>query len=97
MLREANRVLDEHGILILGVPVEKNLVGVLLRENCFRDHQYLLQFSLEGAKTLLKATGFAPFKLYFDLPRCRDKITSRLLNLYQYLPSWLKERISPAY
>jgi len=98
VLREANSILKEEGTLILGLPVENNLVGTLLHEDYFLDHPgHLFSFSVNGAKALLKASGFEPKAVYFDLPRCRGKITSRLLDLYQHLPIWLKWRISPAY
>lgn len=97
VLREANNILSDDGVLILGLPIENNLVGMLLHEDYFDDHQHVFSFSVKGAETLLKAAGFVPVKTYFDFPRCKGKITSQLLDLYQYLPIWLKERISPAY
>lgn len=97
-LSEVHRVLTPHGILILGLPVEKNAISWVLREDYFADHPgHTFSFSVNGARHLLEVTGFKPKKAYFDFPRCRGRVTSRLLNIYQHLPFALKERLSPAY
>jgi SAM-dependent methyltransferase len=82
-LSEAHRVLTQHGILILGLPVERNAISWVLREDYFADHPgHRFSFSVNGARHLLEVAGFKPQKAYFDFPLCRGRITSRLLNIY---------------
>lgn len=97
-LSEAHRVLTSQGILILGLPIEKNIISWILREDYFRDHPgHTFSFSVNGARHLLRLVGLTPKEMYFDFPRCRGRITSRLLDIYQHLLFPLKERLSPAY
>lgn len=93
-LREIHRLLVSNGVLVLGLPTEKNLFRYVLRKNYF-DGTHLYAFSVQNALKLLMSSGFEPTGVFFDLPRCRGQFGRALIRLYQRCP--FKEAISMAY
>ena len=92
LLTEIHRVLEEGGILILGLPVEKCLIRTLYWEDYYEDHPgHLASYSKADAKEILEKCGFSPYKTYFDAPVFYGK------DFFHWLPDALKEIIFPAY
>jgi SAM-dependent methyltransferase len=67
LLRECNRVLEERGKLVLGLPVEATLQDVLGLNQYFDDHDgHLYAFSPRNADVLLRKTGFEARRVYLE-------------------------------
>ena len=72
-LREINRVLENRGVLVLGLPIERNIYRDLLRMDYF-DGMHIYAFSVRNAMKLLEESGFRPEKVFFHLPKCRNNV-----------------------
>lgn len=86
-LQEANRVLKDRGIVILGFPVEKSLTRIL-GDHYFNEHPgHLYSFSIEGIKRLLEKNSFRPEKVFVDISLIgRLPALSPILYLANKLP-----------
>ena len=86
-LKESNRVLEEKGIIILGLPIEKSLARIL-GDHYFKDHpDHLYGFSIETMKSLLHLAGFSLEEVYLDLNLVgRLPFLNFLLDLVNRLP-----------
>lgn len=68
LLKEAYRVLSTEGNLILAIPIEKTLVG-LLKEGYYKGHEtHLYGISIECIDRLLEQAGFTNVKRYYNFP-----------------------------
>lgn len=93
-LQEIQRVLEPGGILILGLPTEKNFFRFAFNRDYF-DGTHLYAFSVRNAMKLLAYSGFKPLKTFYDLPKCRGWGGKLIIRCYQHFP--MKECISMAY
>lgn len=85
LLRECHRVLQDEGLLVLGLPIENSLVNWVRGQKYFYHHAgHLYSFSIENIDVLLKKTGFRIARFYFE-PRIL--YLSAWENLLQWLPS----------
>jgi len=90
LLREANRVLKEEGILVVGLPIEGGLYTLKNDyfgcENNPRGHLY--SFSVRNLEVLLRRTGFGDINaLYFQIVKIRWRPSlARLHDLLQRFP-----------
>jgi SAM-dependent methyltransferase len=67
LLRECCRILVPGGILVLGLPIEANLVNRLRGHGYFHHHPgHLYSFSLENIRVLLAKTGLEVMRFYFE-------------------------------
>lgn len=95
LLRECHRVLQHDGALVLGLPIESNLVNRIRGQKYFYHHPgHLYSFSLENIDVLLKKTGFQVARFYFE-PRILH--FSPWANLLQRIPSRAAYALSLAY
>jgi SAM-dependent methyltransferase len=95
LLRECHRVLRHDGALVLGLPIEANLVNRIRGEKYFYQHPgHLYSFSLENIDVLLKKTGFQIARFYFE-PRILH--FSLWANLLQRIPTRAAYALSLAY
>ncbi len=96
MLRQINRVLKDHGVLVLGLPIERCIYRDLLRGDYF-DGTHIYAFSIRNAKKLLDETGFEPDKTFFHLPMCRGRIGGAVEKLWNSLRLPFRSYFSMAY
>lgn len=95
LLRECRRILTPGGILVLGLPIEANLVNRVRGQRYFLHHPgHLYSFSLENIQVLLAKTGFDVMRFYFE-PRILR--TRWWLALMQRLPSSAMYSLGLAY
>lgn len=95
LLRECHRILEPEGLLILGLPIESNLVNRLRGHKYFYHHPgHLYSFSLENIDVLLRKTGYQLIRYYFEprIVRLRP-----WLFLMQRLSSWAMYSLALAY
>jgi SAM-dependent methyltransferase len=95
LLRECHRVLQPNGLLVLGLPIESNLVNSVRRHRYFYHHPgHLYSFSLENIEILLQKAGFETIRFYFE-PRI---VPGNLwLSLLQRMPSTMAHKLALAY
>ena len=91
LLKDCRRVLCDGGLLILGLPFEKTLAGLLGKVKYFEHHEgHLYAFSLENVRVLLQKAGFSPPDIYIEPWPARRLQNLGLLNpalsLIQRLP-----------
>jgi SAM-dependent methyltransferase len=95
LLRECRRILVPGGILVLGLPIEANLVNRVRGHHYFLDHPgHLYSFSLENVQALLARAGFEVIRFYFE-PRILR--TRWWLALMQRFPSSAMYSLALAY
>lgn len=95
LLRECRRILTTGGILVLGLPIETNLVNRVRGDRYFLHHPgHLYSFSLENIQVLLAKSGFHAERFYFE-PRILR--TRWWLALMQRLPSSTMYSLALAY
>ena len=81
LLRECHRIISKEGLLVLGLPIESNLVNRLRGHKYFYDHPgHLYSFSLENIQVLLNKTGFEVVRFYFEPRIIRFRQWSRLMQ-----------------
>ncbi len=96
MLREINRVLSPGGILVLGLPTERNIFRDLWRMDYYNG-THIYAFSVRNTRKLLDTTGYKIKKIYFHLPKCRRQ-PGRLIEGLWNLSNWpFREYFSMAY
>jgi len=88
-LRECRRVLVPGGALILGLPIEHSLIGLI--DGYYRSHPgHLYSFSVRCLRQLLSRSGFVLDRVFVDVPCAgRSRLMTPLLHLAQHLPYWL--------
>jgi len=87
LLKEANRVLQSKGILIIAVPFEKSLVRLFLRDHYFKGHpHHLYGFTLANLDQFFKLTNFKHKKTFVEIPLVRRFNLWWVLSLVQDLP-----------
>ncbi len=95
LLRECHRILRPGGLLVLGLPIESNLVNWLRGHKYFYHHPgHLYSFSLENIDILLTKTGFEITRIYFEPRIVRF---SAWLFLMQRLPAQAMYPLALAY
>jgi len=95
LLRECCRVLQDEGLLVLGLPIETSLVNWVRGQKYFYHHAgHLYSFSLENIDALLKKTGFRIERFYFE-PRIL--YSSAWKDLLQRLPGGVAYTLALAY
>lgn len=98
LLRESHRVLNEDGILIVGLPLERSLYTLLSGDDYFDHHPtHLYSFSRDGLLRLLDKSGFIHVHTFVDLPLVRRLKIWWLLNLAQGLPFQLTSLVASNY
>lgn len=85
MLRQISRVLERGGVLVLGLPIERNIFRDLLRMDYF-DGTHIYAFSIRNAEKLLRDTGFKVERVFFHLPRCRGRLGRASESAWNWLP-----------
>lgn len=84
LLRECHRILKPEGLLVLGLPIESNLVNWLRGHKYFYHHPgHLYSFSLENINVLLQKTGFDIVRFYLEPRIVRFQLW---LSVMQRLP-----------
>jgi len=96
MLRQINRVLERSGVLVLGLPLERNIYRDLLRMDYF-DGTHIYAFSIRNAKKLLNETGFSVGKVFFHLPKCRGRFGGWIEDIWNSMPFPFRSYFSMAY
>jgi SAM-dependent methyltransferase len=88
-LRECRRVLLPGGTLVLGLPIEHSLVGLI--DGYYASHPgHLYSFSVRCLRQLLARTGFVFGRVFVDVPLAgRFRIMRPVLHAAQHLPPWL--------
>jgi SAM-dependent methyltransferase len=95
LLRECHRVLQDEGLLVLGLPIENSLVNWVRGQRYFYHHVgHLYSFSLENIDVLLKKTGFRIARFYFE-PRIL--YFSGWENFLQHISSRAAYKLALAY
>lgn len=95
LLRECHRMLEHDGALVLGLPIEANLVNRARGAKYFYHHPgHLYSFSLENIDVLLQKTGFRIVRFYFE-PRIL--YSSVWTSLLQRLPYSVAYQLALAY
>lgn len=96
MLREIWRVLKPKGVLVIGLPIERNIYRDLLRMNYFNG-THIYAFTVRNAIKLLKEVNFEPVKVIFHLPKFRGRFGAWVQRLWNVTHSPFHEYFSMAY
>lgn len=96
MLRQIHRVLENNGILVLGLPIERNIFRDLLRMDYF-DGTHIYAFSVRNARKLLDETGFATQEVFFHLPKCRGRVGRGIESIWNLIRLPFRSYFSMAY
>jgi len=96
MLREIQRVLQSQGVLVLGLPIERNIFRDLLRMDYFNG-THIYAFSVRNTYKLLDETGFKVKKVFFHLPKCRGSLGRVIEKSWNYTKWPFREYFSMAY
>lgn len=95
LLRECRRILTPEGSLVLGLPIEANLVNRARGHRYFYHHPgHLYSFSLENIHVLLQKSGFEISRFYYEPRIVRIQ---PWLSLMQRLPERLAYALALAY
>jgi SAM-dependent methyltransferase len=98
LLRECHRILQNNGLLVLGLPIENNLPNHLRGEHYFRSHPgHLYSFTLDNVTALLEKTGYMKPSWYFELRGSRRPLLGKIQQVVQRLPARLLFRFMMAY
>lgn len=95
-LRQIQRVLRPGGVLVLGLPIERNIYRDLLRRDYF-DGTHIYAFSVRNAFKLLRDVGLEPKRTLYHLPKCRSRAGLLLLRAWNGFPWPGREYLSMAY
>ncbi len=96
MLREIRRVLKPKGLLIMGLPIERNIYRDLLRMDYFNG-THLYAFSVRNALKLLDEVNFDAVKVIFHLPKFRGRFGVWAQHFWNITHSPFHEYFSMAY
>lgn len=96
MLREIHRVLQPQGVLVLGLPIERNVYRDLLRMDYFNG-THIYAFSVRNTYKLLEETGFKVERVFFHLPKCRSTIGRGIESIWNSANWPFREYFSMAY
>ena len=97
IIRNARRLIKNKGYIIVGLPIEKNLIRTVLRDDYFKNHEgHIYEFSTRNIQEILNLNGFSMEKIYFEIHMMRGRL-SFFLDIYQFLPQTIKSRISHAF
>lgn len=96
MLREIYRTLKPNGVLVLGLPIERNIYRDLLRMDYFNG-THIYAFSIRNAEKLLQETGFMVEKIFYHLPKCRSRIGGIIEKYWNEIRWPFREYLSMAY
>lgn len=96
MLREIHRTLIKNGVLVLGLPIERNIYRDVLRMDYFNG-THLYAFSMRNAEKLLQETGFRVEKVFYHLPKCRNHIGNIIESFWNKIRWPFREYLSMAY
>lgn len=96
MLKEIRRVLQPQGVIILGLPIERNIFRDLLRMDYFNG-THIYAFSVRNANKLLTDTGFRVEKIFFHLPKCQTLPGSTIEKIWNFAAWPFREYFSMAY
>lgn len=96
VLREANRVLNSDGLVVLGLPTERNVFRTVWRMDYFAG-THLYAFSTRNAGRLLELSGFRQRHVFFHLPRVRGRLGQKIHRLWNSVPLPGKEWLSMGY
>lgn len=96
MLRELYRIMKPGGVLVLGLPIERNIYRDFLRMDYF-DGTHIYAFSVRNALKLTTTVGFRVRKIFFHLPKCHNPLGSVLESLWNGVNWPFREYFSLAY
>lgn len=86
LLKEFNRIVKEHGTIIIGLPQENSIFRILV-DDYYADHDsHIYGFSLKGIKYLLERTGFEVEKSYVNVPLSRKEPLKTISDILQLVP-----------
>lgn len=91
LLRECNRILQDNGLLILGLPIEHSRINEIRGDHYFQSHPgHLYSFSLDNIEALFSKTGFRQLRLYYEIrgaQRSYMQPFQKLMNAFPF--RWL--------
>jgi SAM-dependent methyltransferase len=96
MLRQICRVLEDNGVLVLGLPIERNIFRDLLRMDYF-DGTHIYAFSVRNARKLLEESGFSAHEVFFHLPKCRRGLGYEIESIWNSVRLPFRAYFSMAY
>ena len=96
MLRQINSKLLDNGVLVLGLPIERNIFRDLLRMDYFNG-THLYAFSVRNTKKLLEETGFTVNYIFYHLPKCHGRIGWWIEQIWNVVPLPFRSYFSMAY
>ncbi|HMU39625.1 MAG TPA: class I SAM-dependent methyltransferase [Pseudomonadota bacterium] len=91
LLREANRILQNKGKLVIGLPIEDSLYARLRMDYFGGTEGHLYSFSLANLRKLLHLSGFFVDRFVFHVPRLGNRIS----RWNERLSDWFGESLYP--
>jgi SAM-dependent methyltransferase len=97
LLREANRLLQPGGRLVIGLPIEDSLYSRVRVDYYGGPEGHIYSFSPRNLDKLLRISGFALERLYLNVPLVGFRPWPRVNRLLHRLPVGLLYALSGAY
>lgn len=95
-LRQINVCLVHSGLLVLGLPTERNIFRDIFRKDYF-DGTHIYAFTVRNTRKLLNCSGFEVQEIYYHLPIHKYPLGSLIEKVFNYLPIPFKSYLSMAY
>lgn len=96
VLREIHRILTPGGVLVLGLPTERNIFRNLLGHDYFLG-THILSFTVRNSEKLLELVGFSPEHTVYHLPKVRGRLSEAVHKAWNSIPLPGREWLSMGY